>query len=103
MAARRIHSGDQMGKVRSPGAAWTKPTWSDLEGWSGKRSVTRGRSYQRGGRVRDLMIAGDGPVLLATVLGGDRYAVTVALDPGGRRPSLKSTCTCPVGLRCKHA
>jgi uncharacterized Zn finger protein len=49
------------------------------------------------------VITDDGD-LLATVVGGDRYAVTVALNPGGRGKGLKSTCTCPVGSDgCKHA
>ena len=52
----------------------------------------------------------EGPVdferrrLLATVVGGERYATTVTLTPGRKRPSLESVCTCPVGASgCKHA
>ena len=86
-----------------PDAGWTKLTWDDLERWAGSRSVSRGRTYQRGGRVKDLKISTDGE-LLATVVGGDRYVTTVALRPGRKHPSLESACTCPVGASgCKHA
>ncbi len=78
---------------------WAALTWDDLEQWAGSRSVSRGRSYQRGGRVRDLAVGDDG-TLLATVQGTQRYAVRVAL--AGKRP--QSRCTCPVGANgCKHA
>jgi uncharacterized Zn finger protein len=82
---------------------WAKLTWDDLEHWAGSRSVARGRTYQRGGRVKDLKISRDGE-LLATVVGGDRYVTTVALVSGRKqRRSLTSSCTCPVGISCKHA
>jgi uncharacterized Zn finger protein len=105
---------DRLGRTQSresdPGksglsshAGWTKLTWDDLERWAGSRIVSRGRSYQRGGRVKDLKISSDG-TLLATVVGGDRYATTVALSAGRKHPSLESVCTCPVGASgCKHA
>jgi uncharacterized Zn finger protein len=87
----------------SSNAGWTKLTWDDLDRWAGSRSVARGRSYQRGGRVKDLKISSEGD-LLATVVGGDRYVTTVALSPGRKRSSLESVCTCPVGASgCKHA
>jgi uncharacterized Zn finger protein len=90
------------GKASSK-AGWTALTWDDLDRWAGSRSVARGRTYQRGGRVKDLTISSDG-ALLATVEGGERYATTVALSPGRKRPSLDSVCTCPVGASgCKHA
>lgn len=105
---------DRLGRTQSregdPGksglsshAGWTKLTWDDLERWAGSRSVSRGRSYQRGGRVKDLKISSDG-ALLATVVGGDRYVTTVVLSAGRKHPSLESVCTCPVGASgCKHA
>jgi uncharacterized Zn finger protein len=90
------------GKASSK-TGWTALTWDDLDRWAGSRSVARGRTYQRGGRVKDLTISGDGS-LLATVVGGERYATTVILSPGPKRPSLESVCTCPVGASgCKHA
>ena len=95
---------DDPGKSkRSPLAAgWARLTWSDLEDWAGTRSVERGRTYQRGGRVKGLKTLGDS-ALLARVVGTERYATMVELIPGGSRPSLESTCTCPIGDRCKHA
>jgi len=79
-------------------------TWDDLEEWAGSRSVSRGRSYQRQGRVRDLAISEDG-CLLATVDGGDRYVVRVRLQENATKDhSVQSKCTCPVGHDgCKHA
>lgn len=83
---------------------WVSLTWEDVDRWAGGRSVTRGRAYQRQGRVRDLAVAEDGR-LLATVVGGDRYTVSVWREPGkGKRNTIESTCTCPVGYSgCKHA
>jgi len=81
---------------------WSALTWKDLERWAGSRSVERGRSYQREGRVKNLKISKDGE-LLATVEGTDRYATTVFLSPDAKPPSLRSACTCPVAVNCKHA
>ena len=66
--------------------------------------MARGRVYQRQGRVEGLAVTEDGR-LLATVLGGDRYTVSVWREPGkGKRNTIESTCTCPVGYSgCKHA
>ncbi len=89
-------------KGQSSAAKWAKLTWTDLDTWAGSRAVSRGRTYQRGGRVKDLRISADGD-LLATVVGGDRYATTVSLTPGRKGSSLESSCTCPVGISCKHA
>jgi uncharacterized Zn finger protein len=84
--------------------AWASLTWEDLDGWAGSRSVTRGRAYQRQGRVTDLALSADGR-LLATVVGGDRYTVSVRRGAGGAEAGrLESRCTCPVGYGgCKHA
>ena len=87
---------------RTPVAGWAKLTWDDLETWAGGTTVTRGRTYQHDGRVRDLKVAADGE-LLATVVGGEDYATTVNLGPGRGHAALGSSCTCPVGFRCKHA
>src|SRR5207248_8311540 len=82
---------------------WAALTWEDLERSAGDRSAARGRSYQRGARVRDLTLGADGR-LLATVQGTERYAVAVSLQAGGKRVRLQSECTCPVGASgCKHA
>ncbi len=78
---------------------WESLTWDDVASWAGSRSVTRGRAYQRGGRVRDLGISTEGK-LLATVAGGRWYTTGVWLEAD----ALRSRCTCPVGWNgCKHA
>lgn len=73
-------------------------TWSELESWAGPKIVSRGRSYQRSGRVKELArtAAGD---LLAWVDGSERYATLVTIK--GR--DISSFCTCPYGMHCKHA
>ena len=85
-------------------AAWEKLTWNDLDDWAGSRSVSRGKSYQRQGRVKQLCLSEAG-VLLAWVEGGERYATRVELDAAKRRRAdrIRSKCSCPVGLACKHA
>ena len=88
--------------VNSTTQGWAKLTWDDLETWAGSGAVSRGRSYQRSGHVKKLGISAKGD-LLATVVGTERYATKVSLDPGGKAMSLESFCTCPVGFRCKHA
>lgn len=95
----KARDGQKAGKDR-----WADLTWDDLERWAGPRSVRRGRSYEREGRVIDLVVTGDGR-LLATVLGGERYFVSVCLMHGKRKKVSKivSQCTCPVGYDCKHA
>jgi len=78
--------------------------WRDLHlerpgGVGGARSLQRGRSYQRSGRVRQLARSADG-TLLAWVHGQLRYATRVELaaePPDG--PALASRCTCPLGIQ----
>jgi len=87
----------------SPIEKWTSLRWSDLTKWAGTRSVERGRTYQRQGRVRDLAITADGR-LLATVIGTYPYVVTVRRKEARKASnSIQSVCTCPVGESCKHA
>ena len=81
---------------------WTDLTWSDLTDWAGSRSVERGRSYQRNGRVKKLEIAEDG-TLLASVTGTMVYATSVSSGDEKRSTGLASSCSCPVGSACKHA
>ena len=91
------------GKRLNKAAGWAVLTWDDLDRWAGSRSVSRGRSYQNQGRVKDLAISADDR-LLATVQGGDRYVVSVWLNAGKKRhDKIESHCTCPVGYNCKHA
>jgi uncharacterized Zn finger protein len=84
-------------------ARWRDLTWDDLEEWAGPRSLTRGRSYQRSGHVRDLACSAD-DVLLAWVQGTERYATQVELiAEGAERVRPSSRCTCPLGIDgCKH-
>lgn len=91
------------GKAASAGG-WTSLTWDELHRWAGGRSVSRGRAYQREGRVKELAAGKDGR-LLATVAGGECYTTAVWLVAGKTgEEALGSQCTCPVGYRgCKHA
>lgn len=73
-------------------------TWSDLEAWAGSKIVSRGKSYQRNGYVRELARTADGK-LTAWVEGTERYAVLVYFQGG----MLESICTCPYWAECKHA
>jgi uncharacterized Zn finger protein len=83
---------------------WASLTWDHLEEWAGDRSVSRGQTYQRQGRVEEMVIATDGR-LLATVMGRERYVVSAWLKAGKKTSnSIQSRCTCPVGVDgCKHA
>jgi uncharacterized Zn finger protein len=89
---------------QSPNKYWASLSWDDLIAWAGERSVSRGRTYQHQGRVHDLAVSEDGR-LLASVDGGDRYAVCVWCKPDRKKVGdLHSRCTCPVGANgCKHA
>ncbi|MEQ8844177.1 MAG: hypothetical protein RIB58_04920 [Phycisphaerales bacterium] len=91
-------------RAHSPSEAWGKLTWDALDEWAGSRTVSRGRTYQRNGRVKQLCVSESG-TLVAWVHGGDRYAARVELDPTKRkRPErMISLCSCPVRLACKHA
>ena len=73
----KLDKGNRLNKA----AGWAVLTWDDLDRWAGSRSVSRGRSYQNQGRVKDLAISADDR-LLATVQGGDRYVVSVWLNAG---------------------
>jgi uncharacterized Zn finger protein len=78
---------------------WESLTWDDVANWAGDRSLSRGRTYHRQHRVHELALSSDGR-LLATVIGGTRYAVSVRCEA----EALRSRCTCPVGWDgCKHA
>lgn len=92
------------GEMEVSGTDWAVVTWDDIQEWAGSRTVMSGRSYQRLGHVRDLVLTNDGR-LTATVIGTEKYQVSVWQDAekaGGK--SLHSKCTCPVGhTHCKHA
>ncbi len=73
-------------------------TWDDLNEWVGSKIVSRGRNYQRQGRVSELAQTEDG-ALVAWVDGSDRYATKVVTDDDGMPDSI---CTCPYERDCKH-
>jgi uncharacterized Zn finger protein len=79
-------------------------TWDSLSDWAGSRSVSRGRAYQRQGRVQKLARTEDGR-LLATVSGSEKYITSAWLTATrGKRHRVDSVCTCPIGASgCKHA
>ncbi len=80
-------------------ASFADLSWADLDQWAGSRIVSRGRSYQRQGRVRELARTQDDG-LIGWVEGSERYATKVVM---GADNLPDSTCSCPYGLQCKHA
>src|SRR5262249_53893887 len=91
------------GTTPAAGTVWQTLTWDDLSDWAGSRSLERGRSYQRGGRVHGMARTPNGG-LIAWVLGTERYATCVEVQPPGERGvALAGRCSCPVGYNCKHA
>ncbi|MDI6763381.1 MAG: SWIM zinc finger family protein [Thermodesulfobacteriota bacterium] len=73
-------------------------TWDDLQEWAGSRILSRGQTYQRSHRVKDLAQTQKGS-LVAWVYGGQKYATEVDFEDG----ELISVCACPYGNNCKHA
>lgn len=73
-------------------------SWNDLTEWAGSKIVSRGKSYQTYGRVKDISRFSDSD-LIAWVEGTKRYVTRVRMENG----NLSSSCTCPYGYRCKHA
>jgi len=57
----------------------------------------RGEAYFRAGKVETVTVLGDG--IEGVVIGSERYEVRVSIANG----RLVSSCTCPVGVTCKHA
>lgn len=103
MTSRQSQSKASRGNTGTATKRWASLTWEDLDRWAGGRSVSRGRTYQRGGRVKDLAVSDDGR-LLATVVGGDRYVASVWWNLEKKKSGIESRCTCPVGYSgCKHA
>jgi uncharacterized Zn finger protein len=74
-------------------------TWNDIEAWAGGKIASRGKSYQRQGRVADLAVTDDGS-LIAWVDGSDRYATKVVIDEDGLPDSI-CTCLLPMGLQAR--
>ncbi|KAB7743918.1 helicase SNF2 [Nostocoides sp. F2B08] len=94
------------------GARTVLPAWvgsitdAELDRLCGTGALTRGREYALAGRVLSVTSADRGRMLLGEVAGtrGEPYStlVTHAGDTA-RGPSWVSRCSCPVGVRCKHA
>ena len=73
-------------------------TWNDIEAWASGTIASRGKNYQRQGRVSDLVVTDDGS-LIAWVDGSARYVTRVVMDEDGLPDSI---CTCPYQWDCKH-
>ena len=87
-----------MSKKKSRLDKFSRLTWNDIDGWTSGNIISRGRTYQRQGRVFDLVVTTDGG-LIAWVEGSERYATKVVMDTDGQ---LDSICTCPYRFDCKH-
>ena len=71
-------------------------TASNLRALAGY-AFPRGEAYFRAGKVESFAVLGDG--IEGVVVGSERYDVRVSIVNG----RLVSSCTCPVGVTCKHA
>ena len=69
-------------KKKTPLGRFADLTWKDIETWAGGTIVSRGRNYQRQGRVADLAVMDDGG-LIAWVKGSELYATMVVMDEKG--------------------
>lgn len=73
-------------------------SWNDLESWAGRKSVSRGKRYQKDGRVFEIARTSTGG-LIAWVQGDRKYATRVEWTDD----ELTAECSCPYWGRCKHA
>ena len=83
---------------------WTAVlTDSAIEAVVGTQSYRRGVAYARNGHVGHVKINRN--VIFGRVHGTapDPYQLIVVAGEDRARPSLSATCTCPVGIDCKHA
>jgi uncharacterized Zn finger protein len=87
-----------MARKRNKTDSFEGLTWNDLTSWAGSKIVSRGKSYQRSGYVKDLARTPDGS-LVAWVEGTKRYATQVFFEDD----ELESICSCPYWDTCKHA
>jgi superfamily II DNA or RNA helicase len=73
----------------------------------GTTTFARGSGYARSGAVRQRTWSPGGNRVVGEVQGGERkpYVATVTLTrtPSGVLSGFRATCTCPVGVNCKHA
>jgi len=84
---------------------WERMDWGILSDYFDTRTLQRGRNYAESRHVQSLWITNDGKNLLATVSGTHDYKTRVFLEEARRKDDfvLFSTCSCPVGISCKHA
>jgi uncharacterized Zn finger protein len=87
-----------MSKKKMPLDRFVGLTWDNLDKWAGSRIVSRGKDYQRQGRVSELAATEDDN-LIAWVQGSERYATKVKMEDDGLPDSI---CTCPYEFDCKH-
>jgi len=78
-----------------------------LERLVGSATLARGRDYARSGAVRKRTWSPGGTRVVGEVQGGARrpYVATVTLTRSRANvlSTFQGTCTCPVGVNCKHA
>ena len=66
--------------------------------------LSRGRNYQRQGRVLDVYMSADGKDVSGSVRGSGHsvYHQNIKVRFSGGRVDIDGDCTCPVGRNCKH-
>ncbi|MBI5091042.1 MAG: DEAD/DEAH box helicase [Candidatus Hydrogenedentes bacterium] len=79
---------------------WLEPLLFFLENALQVESGRRGKSYWSSGRVIRLTLEDHNGIIAATVQGNAVKPYTVTLSQ--QRGVVVSTCTCPVGMYCKH-
>ena len=71
-------------------------SYEDLYSWVGKKTFTRGQSYQKGKKILTVFQISDN-IICGTVQGSEIYDTVVSGSD-----HLTSLCSCPVGSDCKH-
>ncbi|MGO0576429.1 DEAD/DEAH box helicase [Ornithinimicrobium panacihumi] len=84
-------------------AAWVRQVSREmLVEAVGLVTVLRAEGYVGQGRVRTLVAAPGGAMLLSTVLGSGRLYQTIVRRLGDEGGLWQGQCSCPVGVDCKH-
>src|SRR3989344_4864466 len=71
----------------------------DIEELFDSEIFGRGEEYFEEGLVKDIELIDD-KTLIGTVIGNDKYKVTISIDSDGE---IVCDCTCPCDFNCKHA
>src|SRR3989344_600395 len=71
----------------------------DIEGLFDSEIFGRGEEYFNEGLVKDMELIDD-KTLIGTVIGNNKYKVTISIDSDGE---IACDCTCPCDFSCKHA